>query len=97
VIEAAAIVATVALAFLLRGQALPMGLAAASAALLVASLAAFFSLTFPGNVATNNWTSVRQNWESLRLNWEIGHASGAVLTFLSLFALSAAVVSSRSS
>jgi hypothetical protein len=95
VIEAAAIVATVWLAWSLREQPWPMGLAAASAGLIVASLVAFFSLTFPGNVATQNWTVVPQNWEALRLNWEVGHATGAVLTFLSLLSLCVAVVESR--
>lgn len=92
VAEAAAIVATLAFAWMVRGRPMPMGFAAASAGLIVASLVAFFTLTFPGNVATSNWTVAPDNWEALRLNWEIGHASEAVLTFLSLVAITIAAV-----
>jgi hypothetical protein len=68
IVEAAAIVATGVLAWRLRGQTMAMGFAAASAGLIVASLVAFFSLTYPGNVATSNWTVAPDNWETLRQN-----------------------------
>jgi hypothetical protein len=92
VAEAAAIVATLALAWMMRDQRMAMSFAAASAGLIVASLVAFFALTFPGNVATSNWTVAPDNWEALRLNWEIGHASAAILTLLSLAAATTSVV-----
>lgn len=92
VVEAAAIVATGVLAWSSRGQPMAMGMAAASAGLIVASLAAFFSFTYPGNVATSNWTVAPDNWEMLRQNWETGHAIEAVLTFLSLLAVTTSVV-----
>jgi hypothetical protein len=95
IVEAAAIVATLLLAWIERGQPVAMGFAAASAGLIVASLVAFFSLTYPGNVATSNWTVAPDNWEGLRHNWEVGHATGAVLTFLSLLAVTISVVVAR--
>jgi hypothetical protein len=95
IVEAAAIVATLLLAWIERGQPMAMGFAAASAGLIVASLVAFFSLTYPGNVATSNWTVAPDNWEALRHNWEIGHATVAVLTFLSLLAVTISVVVAR--
>jgi hypothetical protein len=95
IVEAAAIVATLLLAWSMRGQPMAMGFAAASAGLIVASLVAFFSLTYPGNVATSNWTVAPDNWEALRHNWEVGHATGAVLTFLSLLAVTISVVVAR--
>jgi hypothetical protein len=95
IVEAAAIVATLLVAWIERGQPMAMGFAAASAGLIVASLVAFFSLTYPGNVATSNWTVAPDNWEGLRHNWEVGHATGAVLTFLSLLAATISVVVAR--
>jgi hypothetical protein len=95
IVEAAAIVATLLVAWIERGQPMAMGFAAASAGLIVASLVAFFSLTYPGNVATSNWTVAPDNWEALRHNWEVGHATGAVLTFLSLLAATISVVVAR--
>jgi len=92
IVEAAAIIVAAVLAWTLRDQRMAMGFAAASAGLIVASLVAFFALTFPGNVATSNWTVVPENWEALRLNWEIGHATAAVLTFLSMIAIVVSVV-----
>jgi hypothetical protein len=45
---------------------------------------------FPGNQATENWTSVPEGWETLRARWEYGHAASAVLTFLALASLACA-------
>jgi hypothetical protein len=95
IVEVAAIIATGLLAWTMRGHAMAMGYAAASAGLIVASLVAFFSLTYPGNVATSNWTVAPENWGVLRLNWEIGHATEALLTFLSLIAVTIAVVTAE--
>jgi hypothetical protein len=84
------------LAWAERGNAASMGFAAAGAGLIVASLVAFFTLTHPGNAGTENWKRVPENREALRLNWEIGHATGAVLTFLALVAVSISTVAERS-
>lgn len=92
VAEAAAIAATAVLAWTSRDRPLAMGFALAGASLIGASLVAFFSLTYPANVATSNWTVAHDNWEALRRNWELGHAIEAALTFLSLVAVTASAV-----
>ena len=56
----------------------------AAAGLIAATLAIFFTWTFPANQATQNWTTMPENWEALRRIWEYAHATNAVLTFLAL-------------
>jgi hypothetical protein len=34
------------------------------------SLIVFFSLTYPANQVTNNWTTLPANWLELRFQWE---------------------------
>lgn len=63
-----------------------------STSLILASLAVFFALVFPGNQATENWTVQPENWEALRRNWEYGHAANAVLVFAAFIATAIASV-----
>jgi hypothetical protein len=60
--------------------------ALASAVLIAASLAVFFTWTFPANQATSNWTTIPDNWERLRLEWEYSHAANALAVFAALLA-----------
>ena len=76
--------ASLLLAILLRGRGAAFWLALGGFLLITATLAIFFTWTFPANQATNNWTVVPPNWESLRTQWEYAHAANAVLTFLAL-------------
>jgi hypothetical protein len=85
VAEAAAIVATLALAWAERRRPLQMWFAVASAALIAVSLIVFFLLTYPENVATG----APEDWAPLQRNWESGHAIEALLTF---FAVTVAAV-----
>lgn len=55
----------------------------------------FFSLIYPANQATANWTSVPENWEALRARWEYGHALNAVLTFAAFICVAAAALTAR--
>lgn len=66
--------------------------ALASAGLIVASLALFFVLVFPGNQETANWTAQPENWEALRRNWEYGHAANAILIFTAFIATAVAAI-----
>lgn len=66
-------------------------LIAAAALLLAATLVVFFLWIYPGNQATSNWTVVPANWQDLRFSWEYGHAVNAVLTFIALMSLYAAM------
>ena len=47
----------------------------------------FWSLTFPVNRQTKNWTTLPDNWTVLRAQWEYSHAASAVLTFAAFVAL----------
>lgn len=70
---------TVCLAALLHRRHKHFGLTAISAALLATGLVLFFSVTFPANQQTQNWTAVPENWEQLRRQWEYSHAAQAAL------------------
>jgi hypothetical protein len=70
--------------------------AGASAVLIALTLVIFFIWVFPGNQATNNWTTVTADWESLRRNWEYGHAVNAVISFVALLATGRAIMGSIS-
>jgi hypothetical protein len=71
----------IAFALVLRGRSLAFALAVAACACMAATLAIFYSFTYPANVATQNWTVVPADWEQLRRQWEYSHAVNAVLTF----------------
>ena len=62
---------------------------------LIATLPIFFAFTYPGNVATENWTVVADNWQDLRTRWEYSHAVNAILTFASFCLMTAAVLAFR--
>ena len=66
--------------------------ALASAVLIAASLAVFFTWTFPANQATANWTHKPDHWEILRREWEYSHAVNAVMVFAAFLATAIAVV-----
>jgi len=91
----AAIAANGWLSWSLRGIDMPAARAALASALLIClTLVIFFIWVFPGNRATDNWTSVPANWEILRRNWEYGHAVNAVITFAALLATARAIIGS---
>ncbi|HYH20511.1 MAG TPA: hypothetical protein VD995_18040 [Azospirillum sp.] len=66
--------------------------AAASALLILASLAVFFGWIFPANQETMNWTRQPEGWEALRRQWEWGHAANALILFGAFLATAVAVV-----
>jgi hypothetical protein len=47
----------------------------------------FWTLTFPANQATDNWTRLPANWQGLRAQWEYSHAAAAGLNLLALISL----------
>jgi hypothetical protein len=93
VVILAAIATNLILAFRLwrhnRGAAM---FAAGSAALIAASLAVFFTWTFPANQATLNWTTIPDDWERLRAEWEYSHAANALINTVAFLATAAAVI-----
>lgn len=85
-----AIFANLVAAFLAHGAR--RRLFTASGLLIAATLAVFFTWTYPANQTTGNWTSVPENWEQLRTEWEYSHAANAAITFVALLcAVSAAL------
>ena len=51
----------------------------------------FWVFTFPMNVASRNWTVMPEPFEAARRQWEYSHAASAMLTFVALIAIAAAV------
>jgi hypothetical protein len=58
---------------------------------LVVTQIVFWAFTYPMNVASSNWTVTLDHFETARRQWEYSHAASAVLTFLALVAITAAV------
>ncbi len=54
---------------------------------IVGALVVFFTLTYPANQQTNNWTALPANWQALRRQWEYSHAVGACLYLVALISL----------
>ena len=90
-----ALAANLATAVGVRRQRTPFWLALAAFLLVAATLAIFFTWTYPANQATSNWTVVPPNWQELRRQWEYAHAINAVLTFLALCAVTWSVLLTR--
>lgn len=62
---------------------------------IVGTQAVFWTLTYPANQDTINWTMLPENWMSLRRQWEYSHAASAVLNLLAFISVSLSVLSSR--
>ena len=88
-----AIFANILAALLTRTNRRKWPLFAAAGLLIAATLAVFFTWTYPANQATGNWTSVPENWEQLRTEWEYSHAVNAAISFLALLCSAGAAVS----
>ena len=90
-----ALAANLALAVAVLRQPAPFWLALAAFVLIAATLAIFFTWTYPANQATSNWTVVPDDWRELRTRWEYAHAVNAVLTFLALCAVTLSLLQTR--
>ena len=90
-----AIIVNLVLAFVQRRWTGSFGLALAGFLCMAATLAIFFTWTYPANVATSNWTVVPADWADLRLQWEYAHAVNAVLTFAALCFVTLSALISR--
>lgn len=77
---------------MVRGEYPAFRFALVALVLIAATLAIFFTWTFPTNQATANWTEVPASWRSLRTQWEYSHAVNAVLTFVALCSVTLAVL-----
>jgi hypothetical protein len=88
----AAIISTASLAYCLRKSRAETIRALVALGCLLLTQVVFWTLNFPANQATEDWTHLPVNWERLRLEWEIGHAVSALLTLAALVALLLAFV-----
>jgi hypothetical protein len=79
-----ALIATLALAFFSRSQAIPALLGGAAFVLMLAVLVWFFMRVAPMNTVTEQWTTLPDAWEPIRAQWENGHAVNAVITLIAL-------------
>ena len=52
----------------------------------------FWSVTFPVNRLTHNWTEAPEDWERLRDRWEISHAASALLNFIAFVCVAVAIL-----
>jgi hypothetical protein len=59
----------------------------------IAAQVVFWTLTFPANAATHNWTVQPTNWETWRRQWEYSHLAGAICQTFAMAALIIAVLS----
>src|SRR5262249_11999863 len=91
----AALLLTLLHAVLLRRERATLALSLTAFSLLLATQVVFWRFTYPMNVASSNWTTMPARFEQARLQWEYSHAASAVLTFLALLAITAAVARSR--
>ena len=82
----AALFSTLALALLSRHRGRELGLALTAFLCIVGTQGVFWTLTFPANQATQNWTVLPDNWMALRTQWEYSHAASAVLNLVALVA-----------
>jgi hypothetical protein len=88
-----ALISIAMLAFLVRrdrAQFVPVTIALLCVA---GTQAIFWTLNYPVNQETQNWTTLPANWEALRQRWETGHAMSAALNLGALLALIAALPS----
>ena len=82
-----ALASTLALAIRLRRHPTAFIPALAAFLCILGTQIIFWSLTFPTNQATENWTVLPANWTDLRVQWEYSHAASACLNFAALAAL----------
>ncbi|MER9654214.1 hypothetical protein NKJ26_11955 [Mesorhizobium sp. M0152] len=82
-----ALLSTAALAVLLYRTGGPFGLVVLAFVSIAATQLAFWTLTYPVNQMTRNWTVLPENWELLRRQWEYSHAVAAGLNALALLVL----------
>jgi hypothetical protein len=90
-----ALLSTAALAAHQFGKGRSFYLALGAAVCIALSLVVFFTVTYPANKATQNWTVLPEGWEDLRRQWEYSHAAGAILYLAALAMLALSVIAER--
>ena len=87
IVVVGALVSTLALTIALRGNPTAFTPALVAFLCIVGTQIVFWTLTFPVNRMTVNWTVLPDNWAELRARWEYSHAASAGLNGAALIAL----------
>lgn len=87
IVVIAALIFTLVLVIMVRNRQKLFALTLAAFLGLAGTQAIFWTLTFPVNRQTRNWTQLPDDWMKLRKQWEFSHAAGACLNLLSFIAL----------
>lgn len=87
IVVVGALLSTGLLAWSARAEGSLFRLALTAFLLMVATQVVFWTLTFPANQQTANWTRLPEHWEALRRNWELGHAVSCLLNLGALASL----------
>jgi hypothetical protein len=86
-IVAGALLSTLVLMIMVRGQRKAFVLTLVAFLCIVGTQVVFWTFTYPANRQTDNWTVLPQSWMALRAQWEYSHAASAVLNLIALIAL----------
>jgi ribose/xylose/arabinose/galactoside ABC-type transport system permease subunit len=86
-VVAGALLSTLALMIMVRGQRKAFVLTLVAFLCIVGTQVVFWTFTYPANRQTDNWTVLPQSWMALRAQWEYSHAASAVLNLIALIAL----------
>lgn len=87
VIVVAALLSSLALAVMVRERRREFVAAVIAFVCIAATQVVFWTLTFPANRRTENWTVVPDDWMTLRAQWEYSHAASAVFNLVAVIAL----------
>jgi hypothetical protein len=87
IVVVGALLSTLALAVVEKMHSMRVGPTLFALLCIVGTQVAYWTFTYPANVATQNWTMLPENWMTLRTQWEYSHAVSAILNLLALVAL----------
>jgi len=87
IVVAAALLSTLVLLFMLRDWPTAFALAWVAFLCIAGTQIVFWTLTYPVNRMTGNWTFLPGDWPELRKRWEYSHAASAILNLIALVAL----------
>lgn len=82
-------------AYLVQANPLALRWSLVALGCLVAAQIIFWTLTYPMNVLTDNWTAMPADLEAARRQWEFSHVAASVFDFSALIAMIVSMQASR--